>query len=118
MAHKHNPDYSPLRVFGCRAWVHIQCKEHKSLQDHAKPCVFLGCPEDFKGWKLWGPSANGRRGVVIVSRDIKWNEDAFPGTSHVAHDTIPERFGRPAEPVMLSAHQMRRRSLTRRIRRE
>jgi hypothetical protein len=51
MVHKRKPDYSPLRVFGCRAWAHIQRKEQKSLQDHAKPCVFLGCPEDFKGWK-------------------------------------------------------------------
>jgi transposase InsO family protein len=52
MAHKRKPDYSPLRVFGCRAWVHIQRKKRKSLQDHAKPYVFLGCPEDYKGWKL------------------------------------------------------------------
>jgi hypothetical protein len=98
MVHKRKPDYSPLRVFGCRAWAHIQRKERKSLQDHAKPCVFLGCPEDFKGWKLWDPSANGGRGGVIVSRDIVWNEDEFPGTSCVAHDAIPKRFGCPAEP--------------------
>jgi transposase InsO family protein len=52
MVHKRKVDYSPLRVFGCRAWAHIQRKERKSLQDHAKPCVFLGCPEDFKSWKL------------------------------------------------------------------
>jgi transposase InsO family protein len=44
MVHKRKPDYSPLLAFGCCAWVHIQCKERKSLQDHAKPCVFLGCP--------------------------------------------------------------------------
>jgi hypothetical protein len=79
MVHKRKPDYSPLRVFGCRAWAHIQRKERKSLQDHAKPCVFLGCPEDFKGWKLWDPSANGGRGGIIVSRDVVWNEDEFPG---------------------------------------
>jgi transposase InsO family protein len=98
MAHKRKPDYSPLRLFGCCTWVHIQRKKCKSLQDHAKPCVFLGCPEDFKGWKLWDLSANGGRGGVIVSRNIVWNEDKFPGTSRIAHDAIPERFGRPAEP--------------------
>jgi transposase InsO family protein len=98
MVHKRKPDYSPLRVFGCRAWAHIQRKERKSLQDHAKPCVFLGCPEDFKGWKLWDPSANGGRGGIIVSRDVVWNEEEFPGLSRVAHDAIPERFGRSAEP--------------------
>jgi transposase InsO family protein len=98
MVHKRKPDYSPLRVFGCRAWAHIQRKERKSLQDHAKPCVFLGCPEDFKGWKLWDPSANGGRSGIILSRNVVWNEEEFPGLSRVAHDTIPERFGRSAEP--------------------
>jgi hypothetical protein len=98
MVHKRKPDYSPLRVFGCRAWAHIQRKERKSLQDHAKPCVFLGCPGDFKGWKLWDPSANGGRGGVIVSCDVVWNEEKFPGLSRVAHDAIPKRFGRSAEP--------------------
>jgi hypothetical protein len=98
MVHKRKPDYSPLRVFGCRTWAHIQRKEQKSLQDHAKPCIFLGCPEDFKGWKLWDPSANGGRGGIIVSRDIVWNEEVFPGLLHVAHDAIPKRFGRSAEP--------------------
>jgi hypothetical protein len=98
MAHKRKPDYSPLRVFGCRAWVHIQRKKRKSLQDHAKPYVFLGCPEDYKGWKLWDPSANGGRGGIIVSRNVVWNEEEFPGLSRVAHDAIPERFGCAAEP--------------------
>jgi hypothetical protein len=98
MVHKRKPDYLPLREFGCRAWVHIQCKECKSLQDHAKPCVFLGCPEDFKGWKLWDPSANGGRSGITVSHDIVWNKEEFPGLSRVAHNAIPERFGRSAEP--------------------
>jgi hypothetical protein len=98
MEHKRKPDYLPLRVFGCRAWAHIQRKERRSLHDHAKLCDFFGCPEDFKGWKLWDPSANGSRGGIIVSRDLVWNEDEFPGLSRVTHDTIFERFGRPAEP--------------------
>jgi hypothetical protein len=102
MVHKRKPNYSPLRMFGCRAWAHI----------------FLGCPEDFKGWKLWDPSATGGRGGIIVSRNVVWNEDEFPGLSRVTHDAIPKRFGRPPSLVMLSARQTKRRSLTRRIRRE
>jgi hypothetical protein len=98
MVHKRKPDYSPLCVFGCHAWAHIQRKEQKSLQDHAKPCVFLSCLEGFKGWKLWDPSANGGRGGIIVPRDVVWNKNEFPGLSRVAHDAIPERSGRPAEP--------------------
>jgi hypothetical protein len=98
MVHKRKPDYSPLHVFGCCAWAHLQRKERKSLQDHTKPCVFLGCPEDFKGRKLWDLSANGGCGGIIVLRDVVWNKEEFPGLSRVAHDAIPERFGRSAEP--------------------
>jgi hypothetical protein len=99
MVHERKPDYSSLRVFSCRAWAHIQRKEQKSLQDHPKPCVLLGCPEDFKGWKLWDPSANGGRSGIIVSRNIMWNEEEFPGLSRVTHDAIPERFSRAAKPA-------------------
>jgi transposase InsO family protein len=64
MAHKRKPDYSTLRVFGCRAWAHVRRKKRRSLEPHAKPCVFLGVPDNFKGWKLWDPSAQGGRGSV------------------------------------------------------
>jgi hypothetical protein len=39
MVHKRKPDYTPLRVLGCRAWAHIQRKERKQLAvvEHAEP---------------------------------------------------------------------------------
>jgi hypothetical protein len=94
MAHKRKPDYSTLRVFGCRAWAHVCRKKRKSLEPHAKPCVFLDVPDNFKGWKLWDPSAQGGRGGVIISRDVIWNKEEFPGLSKDAHDPIPAHFGR------------------------
>ena len=37
-----NVSYKHLRVFGCRAYVHI-CKDKRSkLDDKAKECIFLG----------------------------------------------------------------------------
>jgi hypothetical protein len=100
IANKRKPDYLMLRVFGCRAWAHVCKDKRKSLKPHAKPCVFLGIPDDFKGWKLWDPLAQGGRGGVIISRNVVWNEE-FPGTSKTALDPIPARFGCPAdaEPV-------------------
>jgi hypothetical protein len=94
MANKRKPDYSTLRVFGCHAWAHVRCKKRHSLKPHAKPCVFLGIPDDFKGWKLWDPSAQGGRGGVIMSRDVIWNKGEFPGLSKEAHNPIPAHFGR------------------------
>jgi hypothetical protein len=55
-------------------------------------------PEDFKGWKLWDPSANGGCSSVIVLHHIVWNKGKFPGMLCVALDVIPEHFDRPAEP--------------------
>jgi hypothetical protein len=93
MAHKRKPNYLTLRVFGCRTWAHVCCKKQKSLEPHAKPCVFLGILDNFKGWKLWDLSAQGGRGSVIVSRDVVWNEEEFPGLSKDAHNPIPAHFG-------------------------
>jgi hypothetical protein len=68
--HGCKPLYSNLRVFGCRAYAHIGCDKQKSLESRALPCLFLGYPEDFKGWKLWDP----RNQRIVISRDIIWNE--------------------------------------------
>jgi hypothetical protein len=78
MANKRKPDYSMLCIFGCRAWGHVRKDKRKSLEPHAKPCVFLGIPDNFKGWKLWDPLAQGGRGGMIISRDVVWNEEEFP----------------------------------------
>jgi hypothetical protein len=93
MAHKRKPDYSTLRIFGCRAWAHVHCKKRRSLEPHAKPCVFLGIPDNFKGWKLWDPSAQGGCGSVIISRNVIWNKEEFPGLSKDVHNPIPAHFG-------------------------
>jgi hypothetical protein len=76
---KRKPDYAPLRVFGCRAFAHVGKDKRKSLDSHTTPCVFLGYPEDYCGWKLWDPRAK----CVIILRDVIWNEEEMPGNSTV-----------------------------------
>jgi hypothetical protein len=93
MVNKHKPDYSTLHVFGCCAWAHVCHKKCHSLKLHAKPCVFLSIPNNFKGWKLWDPSAQGGCGSVIMSQDVIWNKSKFPGLLKEAHDPIPVHFG-------------------------
>jgi hypothetical protein len=62
MAHKGKPDYLMLRVFGCRAWAHVCCKKQKSLEPHAKPCVFLGVPD------CWTCAMGSFKPAVALSR--------------------------------------------------
>jgi hypothetical protein len=64
--HGRKPNYCILRVFGCRAYAQIGCDKPKSLESKALPCLFLGYPKDYKGWKLYDPRAQS----IVISRDI------------------------------------------------
>ena len=39
-----------LHPFGCLAYVHLQKDQRCALQPHALQCVFIGYPDDYKGW--------------------------------------------------------------------
>jgi hypothetical protein len=41
------------------------------------PCLFLGYPADYRGWRLWDPV--GKR--VITARDVIWDKSTMPGNS-------------------------------------
>lgn len=66
-----NISYSHLRVFGCKAFIHI-CKEHRSkLDDKAIQCIFLGYGVNEFGYKLWDPKAK----KMYRSRDVIFHEN-------------------------------------------
>jgi hypothetical protein len=104
---KRKPDHAPLRVFGCRAFAHVGKDKRKSLNLHTTPCVFLGYPEDYCGWKLWDPRAK----RVIILRDVIWNKEEMPGNSTVPvpllsvleyldqEEDIQPSTSNPAEPL-------------------
>ncbi|CAA7021399.1 unnamed protein product [Microthlaspi erraticum] len=46
------PDYKGLRVFGCLAFCSTSSKGCNKFQPRARPCVFLGYPAGYKGYKL------------------------------------------------------------------
>lgn len=47
--------YDHLRVFGCRAFVHIPKDERSKLDDKSKQCIFLGYAHSEFGYRLWDP---------------------------------------------------------------
>ena len=47
--------YDNLRVFGCKAFVHIPKDERSKLDVKAKPCIFLGYGHAEFGYRLWDP---------------------------------------------------------------
>ena len=68
-------DIDHLKVFGCRAWSVIGRHIPKGkLDPRAIETVFIGYPEGVKGYKLW----DFRNDRILVSRDVKFEEDVFP----------------------------------------
>ncbi|KAL2252662.1 UNVERIFIED_CONTAM: Retrovirus-related Pol polyprotein from transposon TNT 1-94 [Sesamum indicum] len=67
------PDMSPLRVFGCAAFV---LQESDKLDPKSVKCVFIGYPEGIKGYRLWVRSKPGFK--VLISRNVTFNENEMP----------------------------------------
>lgn len=63
--------YKHLRVFGCRAYVHIPKDERSKLDDKAKECIFLCYGHEEFGYRLWDQVAR----KLIRSRDVVFLED-------------------------------------------
>ncbi|WVZ01025.1 hypothetical protein V8G54_027094 [Vigna mungo] len=63
--------YRNLRVFGCKASVHIPKDERAKLDAKAKDCIYLGFPRDEFGFRLWDP-ANRK---IVRSRDVVFFEN-------------------------------------------
>lgn len=63
--------YGQLRVFGCRAFVHVPKDERAKLDTKTKECIYLGSPRDELGFRLWDPVNK----KIVRSRDVVFYED-------------------------------------------
>ena len=63
--------YDYLRVFGCKAFVHVPKDERSKLDAKTKQCIFLGYGHEEFGYKLWDPVER----KMVRSRDVVFIED-------------------------------------------
>ena len=58
--------YSHLKVFGCKAFVHVPKEQRSKLDSKSTPCIFVGYGDAEFGNKLWDPKEK----KMIRSRDV------------------------------------------------
>ena len=63
--------YDYLRVFGCRAFVHVPRDERSKLDSKTRQCIFIGYGHEEFGYRFWDPVVK----KVIKSRDAVFFED-------------------------------------------
>jgi hypothetical protein len=64
-----------LHVFGCWVYAHVQKDKCSSFAPKSRKCIFLGYPDDYKGWKCWDPIT----GDLFISCDVHFVEMEMPG---------------------------------------
>lgn len=69
-------DYDGLKVFGCLAYYSSSPKQRHKFQPRSKPCVFIGYPAGYKGYKLLDLESN----TIHISRNVTFHEAIFPYT--------------------------------------
>ncbi|KAL2906945.1 Retrovirus-related Pol polyprotein from transposon TNT 1-94 [Bienertia sinuspersici] len=68
------PDYAHFKVFGCLAIALNPDKKGDKFKERGIPCVFIGYPQQQKGYKLINLLNNN----VFVTRNVTFYEHIFP----------------------------------------
>ena len=66
----HKTDVSNLRVFGSIAWARIPHDKRKALQPQSTECLFIGFPDESKGFKL----LDIRKKYIMIERSVMLDE--------------------------------------------
>jgi hypothetical protein len=88
---KKNVSYSHLRVFGCKAYMHIPTEQRSKLDDKTTPCIFLGYGNEKFRYRLWDQEK--RR--IVRCRDVVFYENQI-GVD-LNNDKKSERVGESIE---------------------
>ena len=63
--------YSHLKVFWCKAFVHMPKEQRSKLDSKSTPCIFVGYGDAKFGYKPWDPKEK----KMIRSRDVIFHEN-------------------------------------------
>lgn len=60
-----------IRVFGCKAMMHVPAEKRKKLDEKSIECIFVGYGYNVLGYRLFNPKDK----KIVVSRDVVFIED-------------------------------------------
>lgn len=74
------PDLSHLRIYGCKAYVHIPREKRSKLEVKSVSCILVGYDDQSKAYRCFEPSQ--RR--ILINKDIVFDETnlGLPPTSN------------------------------------
>lgn len=84
-----SPTYTHLRVFGCLCFPILTASTTHKLAPRSIPCVFLGYPQEHKGYRCLDITSK----RVIISRHVVFDENTFP---FAALASIPPTSAEPS----------------------
>ena len=65
-----NVPYTHLKVFGCKAFMHVQKEQRSKLDDKATLCIFTGYGDEEFGYRL----LDSKKQKIFRSRDVVFHE--------------------------------------------
>ena len=71
------PDLSYLKVFGCRAFVHVPKQQRRKLDPKSEECIHVGYANGSKGYRLY----HIRKQKIVEARDVVFFEKELPKAS-------------------------------------
>lgn len=83
--HGHPPIYEQLQVFGCLCYAYQRPRDRDKFATRSRRCLFIGYLFGKKAWRLYDLETN----EFIISRDVVFMEDKFPGIDNSVSITPP-----------------------------
>ncbi|KAK1424826.1 hypothetical protein QVD17_20164 [Tagetes erecta] len=80
---KRSPDFSFLKIFGCRCYPHLRPYNKHKLDFRSIPCIFLGYSTSHHGYRCFDPSTD----RIYIARHVRFDENFFPFRPN--HNQVP-----------------------------
>ena len=91
---ENKPNVSHLKVFGCKAMVHTpKSKQNGKLNQQSAKCIFVGYPNDSKGYKFYNPVEK----KMLRSNDVIFFENEKYIDVHATHSVFLDIYTESSE---------------------